>query len=43
VHYKLPPWFLGDIANTLFVKKQLQHIFEYRYKIVEQQFAVTNA
>jgi ligand-binding SRPBCC domain-containing protein len=43
VHYKLPLWFLGDIANTLFVKKQLQHIFEYRYKIVEQQFAVTNA
>ena len=42
VHYKLPLWFLGDIANTLFVKKQLQHIFEYRYKIVEQQFAVTN-
>ena len=42
VHYKLPVWFLGDIANTLFVKKQLQHIFEYRYKIVEQQFAVTN-
>ena len=43
VHYKLPLWFLGDIANTLFVKKQLQHIFEYRFKIVEQQFASTNA
>jgi ligand-binding SRPBCC domain-containing protein len=43
VHYKLPLWFLGDIANTLFVKKQLQHIFEYRYKIVEQQFAATIA
>lgn len=42
VHYKLPLWFLGDIANTLFVKKQLQHIFDYRYKIVEQQFASTN-
>ncbi len=40
VHYKLPLWFLGDIANTLFVKKQLQHIFEYRYKIVEQQFTI---
>ena len=41
VHYKLPLWFLGDIANTLFVKKQLKHIFAYRYKIVEQQFVST--
>ncbi len=23
IHYKLPLWFLGDIANTLFVKNQL--------------------
>lgn len=32
VHYKLPLWFLGDMAHALFVKKQLQHIFDYRYK-----------
>lgn len=38
VHYKLPLWFLGDIAHTLFVKKQLQHIFDYRYKKVEELF-----
>lgn len=38
VHYKLPFWFLGDIAQALFVKKQLQHIFDYRYKKVEQLF-----
>ena len=38
VHYKLPFWFLGDIAQGLFVKKQLQHIFDFRYKIVEQRF-----
>ena len=38
VHYKLPFWFLGDIAYVLFVKKQLQHIFDFRYKIVEQRF-----
>ena len=30
VHYKLPLWFLGDIANALFVKKQLKGIFDYR-------------
>jgi len=38
VHYKLPLWFLGDIANSLFVKKQLQQIFDYRFKKVEELF-----
>jgi len=38
VHYKLPFWFLGDIAQELFVKKQLQHIFDYRYAVVEKRF-----
>ena len=38
VHYKLPFWFFGDIANTLFVKKQLQQIFDFRFKVVEQKF-----
>jgi ligand-binding SRPBCC domain-containing protein len=43
VHYKLPFWILGDIANSLFVKKQLDEIFEYRYKKVEQLFGKWNA
>ncbi|MBS1511102.1 MAG: SRPBCC family protein [Bacteroidetes bacterium] len=38
VHYKLPLWFLGDIAHAVFVKKQLQHIFDYRYTAVEKRF-----
>lgn len=38
VHYKLPLWFLGDITQGLFVKKQLQKIFEYRFKKVEELF-----
>lgn len=38
VHYKLPLSFLGDIANSLFVKKQLKEIFDYRYTKVEQLF-----
>ena len=38
VHYKLPLWFLGDIANSLFVKQQLKEIFDYRYKFVTQKF-----
>lgn len=38
VHYKLPLWILGDIANSLFVKKQLQKIFNYRFKKVQELF-----
>ena len=38
VHYKLPFWFLGDIAHGLFVKKQLQGIFDFRTKRVEELF-----
>ncbi len=43
VHYKLPIWFLGDIANSLFVKKQLQQIFDYRFKKVEKLFGIMNS
>lgn len=36
VHYKLPFWFLGDIANSLFVSAKLKKIFDYRFnKVVE--------
>lgn len=38
VHYKLPFWFFGDIAHALFVKKQLNKIFDYRFKKVEELF-----
>ena len=38
VHYKLPFWFLGDIAHALFVKQQLKNIFDHRYKIIAQKF-----
>ena len=38
VHYKLPLGILGDIANSLFVKKQLKGIFDHRYEIVEKLF-----
>ncbi len=40
VHYKLPLWFLGDIANTIMVKKQLAHIFNYRFAAVEKRFGI---
>lgn len=41
VHYKLPLWFLGDIANTLFVKKQLKGIFDFRKTKVEALFGIS--
>ena len=38
VHYKLPLGKLGDLAHSLFVKKQLQGIFDYRFKVAEDLF-----
>ncbi len=38
VHYKLPLWFLGDIAQVVMVKKQLKGIFDFRVTAVEQKF-----
>lgn len=38
IHYKLPLWFLGDIANGLLVKNRLKGIFDYRFRKVEELF-----
>ncbi len=38
VHYKLPLWFLGDIAQVVMVKKQLKEIFDFRFVAVEGRF-----
>jgi ligand-binding SRPBCC domain-containing protein len=38
VHYKLPFWVIGDIANALLVRKKLQHVFQYRYDKVAEIF-----
>ncbi|ULQ55259.1 SRPBCC family protein [Flavihumibacter rivuli] len=38
VHYKIPLGFLGDLANSLFVRRQLDGIFDYRFKKVEELF-----
>ena len=38
IHYKIPFWFLGDIANTLFVKNQLRKIFDYREEVNNKVF-----
>lgn len=38
VHYRIPLGIFGSIAHFLFVKRQLQDIFQYRYKKVEELF-----
>lgn len=38
VHYKIPFWFLGDIANSLIVKNQLKKIFDYRKEVTDKTF-----
>jgi ligand-binding SRPBCC domain-containing protein len=38
IHYKIPMGFIGDVANSLFIRNQIHQIFEYRYKILEEQF-----
>lgn len=38
VHYKLPFGPLGDLAHALFVKRQLEEIFDFRFKILEEKF-----
>lgn len=38
VHYKIPFWFIGDIANYLLVKGQLEKIFDYRNEVTDKVF-----
>lgn len=38
VHYQLPLGPLGDLAQVMFVRRQLNEIFDYRYKKLEDLF-----
>ncbi|MBO6183585.1 MAG: SRPBCC family protein [Chryseobacterium sp.] len=38
ISYELPLGFLGEIAHSAMVKKRLEHIFDYRFKILEETF-----
>ena len=42
IHYRMPFWFLGDIANSLFVKKQLREIFDHRFNSINARFGVSD-
>ncbi len=43
VHYRLPLGILGDLAQRLFVRRQLEEIFDYRYRVLEQRFGSMSA
>jgi ligand-binding SRPBCC domain-containing protein len=38
VTYQPPMGFLGVIANTLIIKKQLEHLFAYRKGVLEEKY-----
>lgn len=38
VHYQLPMFWLGEIAHLVFIKRQLDDIFDYRYLKIEDIF-----
>ncbi len=38
VRYSIPFGFLGNILHALYIKKELQHIFDFRAKVIEEYF-----
>ncbi|MBP6334112.1 MAG: SRPBCC family protein [Bacteroidia bacterium] len=38
VDYKLPGGILGRLMHSLYVRKKLEHIFDYRHSILEKLF-----
>ncbi|MCS7035897.1 MAG: SRPBCC family protein [Saprospiraceae bacterium] len=43
VHYRLPLGPLGALAHALFVRRQLEEIFDYRYQVLEKRFGRMDA
>ena len=40
LHYAVPFWFVGQVANQLFVHKEIRKIFDYRGKVINEMFGV---
>jgi ligand-binding SRPBCC domain-containing protein len=38
VHYRMPGWWLGKLAHSLFVRQELEKLFEYRRLRLEEMF-----
>lgn len=41
VEYALPMGLLGTVANTLFVEREVNRIFDYRFKLLKSYFSNT--
>jgi hypothetical protein len=39
VNYAIPLGWLGRVANWIFVEREVNTIFDYRYKILEELFS----
>lgn len=42
VDYELPMGILGDLVNSIMVRKKVESIFSYRYQVLEQLFNQQN-
>ena len=40
VHYRIPFWWLGDVAQALWVGSELEKIFAFRKQVTEQSFGI---
>lgn len=38
VHYRIPYGFIGGWMNALFIRKRVEEIFDYRFKVIEKKF-----
>jgi len=43
VHYKIPFWLLGNLAHSLFIRKKLGNIFDYRREVLQHKFGLLSA
>ena len=43
VDYELPMGILGTVAHSIFVKKKVEGIFDYRYQVLEELFNQTRS
>lgn len=40
LNYAIPFWWVGQIANELFVRKEIEKIFNYRETVINELFGV---
>jgi len=40
VHYRVPFWILGDLANIILVRSELKKIFGYRFEVAEKLLGI---